>query len=79
LTDTHYTGNLQLKAISKANTVCATTIWTGLRPNWVWCCCPERGLLFSRHSRVTKYCNVFKQIEFSGEFEYPINDGNFCW
>jgi len=26
----------------------------GLRPNWAWCCCPEKGLLFSWHSGPTK-------------------------
>jgi len=26
----------------------------GLRPNWAWCCCPEKGLFSSRHSRQTK-------------------------
>ena len=26
----------------------------GLRPNWAWCCCPEKGLFSFRHSRPTK-------------------------
>jgi len=33
---------------------CIVVVTAGLRPNWVWCCCPENGLFSSSHSTQTK-------------------------